>query len=144
MIFFYLVLNLEGCLLMHGELSLTPSLEEWWHQKRLKVNKGEVFKFNWNIYLFFYFILFIYFFGDICISFCCCCCCFQGKISFRPYWPSSLFLHIVLLLFLDICILVYMEIKLWVEKKNYAKTGDWYSWSTDAIEGTAFCLLLFK
>ena len=40
--------------------------------------------------------------------------CIQGKISFRPYWPSSVFLHIVLLLFLDICILVYMEIKLWV------------------------------
>ena len=32
-------------------------------------------------------------------------------MSFRPYWPSSLFLHIVLLLFLDICIFVYMEIK---------------------------------
>ena len=36
---------------------------------------------------------------------------FQGKISFRPDWPFSLFLHIVLLLFLDICIFVYMEIK---------------------------------
>ena len=52
----------------------------------------------------------------------CLFVCFQGKTSFRPYWPSSLFLHIVLLLFLEyLYSCVYgnkVMSELWVRKQG--------------------------